>query len=564
MSHHEKSEPGRLKYILFNLITDPVLVIDDQMRVVIHNQAALKFFPRCDMRQHSQFSDVAEHISNRQVVLNMVALGLEGKRVKKNVVMFINEREYTGGLTVEPGPKTTSSEQHRPWVVLVFKDSTAYQRLQKRMTQDEFFDRSSGLLNRRSLDIVLETELEKASRSSSRAKLALMMIQITNLEGLKLAFGPKISNIIFEQVGNNIREALRLSDMIFHYDDNRILAIVTQFEWKSDLLIVAERVEDQIAVPFHHQETDIHLRACIGITIFPEDGSEKDQLISNSTAALAQAIEIGKPWLIFNDDVHQQALDRLFLRSGLTKAVRENELQLRYMALVNAEGQICGVEALVRWMHPERGLLGPDQFLPIAIHSHIIGALTRWVLYRLIEDYQKHFSKLDIFCTFNISAVDLEDLYLPISIQTAIKGKMDPSKIKIEITESEFMENYDRAQTAIESFRQHGFDVLIDDFGVGNSSLSYLKDLSARYAKIDKSFLTDIVESALELDFLHHIVALCKVRNIIVLLEGIETQAQFEKLTSSGADLFQGHFFGTPMTVEELMRRFAEHKVFSD
>jgi diguanylate cyclase (GGDEF)-like protein len=381
-----------------------------------------------------------------------------------------------------------------------------------------------------------------------------MLININNLENIKSIYNEQTINLILEHLGNCFRTALRSNDLLFRYDDSRILAILTTFKLKTDLLIIAERVEDQIAIPFHAKDAEIHLQAAIGIAMFPEDGDTPETLQNNAASALAQAMEDGKPWLMFNPRIQQRASDRLYLRSGLSNAVKHNELELRYMTLVDANGKPQGLEALVRWRHPSRGILGPDVFLPVAIHSRIIGALTRWVLYRIVQDWVDKLHHFDLFITLNLSAIDFGDSYVVETITSAIQNRMPASRLKVEITESECIHNLETTIDIMHKLRLAGIEVLIDDFGVGNSSLAYLKDLPARYAKIDRSFVANIANSPQEQEFLRHIIALAKVWGIDILVEGIETAKQFDILRHCGAVLFQGYQFGEAMPVDAIGR----------
>lgn len=539
---------------------DAILILNSSFQILQSNLAAAALFSATPLIQGLGIRDVVQDPANRAALLEILRLALETGESQTTVTFRLAGQERSGEL----GVFREDSRRYGLALILVFRDNSSYIRLQHRLTHDEFFDRSSGLMNQRALDIMLEKELQLSGLQSASEpaaegwalRRALVMVQIVNLEHLKSIYPSDTINVIFEYLGSTIHQSVGESDYVFRYDESRIVILVVSMKTRSDILDLAERLADQLCLPFHPGNVDIHLQASMGITLFPDDGNTRDALLGNVAAALNYALETGQPWLIYSKDIHRLAVERLLVRSGLSKAVKHNELELRYMTLMSAKGEVKGLESLIRWRHPRRGLLGPDKFLPVAVNSRIMGALSRWVLYRIVEDYERHFRDLGLFVTLNVSAQDLDDLYLPGCIETAIRGRMPASALKIEITESECMENYDRATAAIQAFRQLGIDVLIDDFGVGQSSLAYLKDLQASHAKIDHSFAREVTTSPVEKEFISHMIALCHLRQLQVVVEGIETRAQFRLLGDCGADLFQGHYFGKPMTIEALKHRY--------
>jgi len=532
----------RLHQLALDHQLDPVWICEGLERVLYINQAGRSFFGIADDAPLSTVPALVQRLENPSLLIGYTGQVLESGTQKQTITIHRNGQEIIGtlnGTRIQNAGSATLA-------IMGFRDESAFVRLQQRMTQDEFFDRATGLLNRKVLDIMLELEIEKVQRATGEARLAVFMIQIRNLEQYRALCSQVVLDHVFEHIGNCVRQALRSNDLLFRYDDGRIIAIVTQYEWKSDLLIIAERLEDQIAIPFHPQDTDIHLQSCIGMSLFPEDGETSYVLVANAVTALNHALETGDSWLLYNENIHKQALDRLVIRSGLSKAIKENELELHYMPLVDRSRVVRGVEGLVRWRHPERGLLGPDLFIPIAVHSRIIGAISRWVMFRMASDIDTYFKDNNLFISINLSARDFADNYLSESLESVVGSRIDPSRIKIEITESECMQNPALSIAVMETLRRRGFQVVIDDFGIGQTSLALLRDIPANTVKIDQVFVQEIVSKPRELAFLLQIVKLCKLRDMEVVLEGVETEEQFALLCESGIDLYQGFLFGEP------------------
>ncbi len=541
----------RLKGKTLDRQTDAVLIVDQNQCLVYLNQAARRVFGYRADGKIPQLAELAEGLRNGDDFLALVAETLEGTNANHPFTVQTGEREAIGILHCTP----VLSQGICTHAVFSFHDNTRFMRLQRRMSQDEFLDRVTGLYNRKTLDIMFNMEIEKAERDPENSHLAVMMIQIRNLDQFKAVYDDVTINHILEHIGSSVRSSLRTHDLVFRYDENRLVALVSQFGWKSDLLIMAKRIEDHIAIPFHPQDTYIHLRAESSICVFPEDGATSGDLLINSIAALSEAHETNQSILMFNQETYRLAKERLEIRSSLSTAVRENQLELYYMPIVGPDRRVKGVEALIRWNHPERGILTPDVFLPIAIHSRIISGISRWVMYRAQEDYRNWFAESDIFLTFNLSAKDFADKFLIEGLDSSLAGGVKSSRIKVEITEGELIEDFDLCSTMLEQLRQRGIGIFIDDFGVGQSSLAYLHDIPAECIKVDHSFMMRIEGPGKEYDFLEAVVRLCKVLDRQILLEGVETEQQFSLFRNCGADMFQGYLFGKPMPASDLAQK---------
>jgi diguanylate cyclase (GGDEF)-like protein len=540
----------RIKGLTLDRQTDAVFIVNTARHLLYLNRAARSLFACPERGAVPDLPALLSGLRDQNPIAEVIESALSGRQINKPLALRTAERERSGIVHATPVIRHGACSH----AVVSFHDETRFNRLQRRLTQDEFLDRVTGLYNRKTLEIMSGLELEKVERDPAHLRLAVLMVQIRNLDHFRAVYDEQTINHILEHVGSTIRKSMRNNDIIFRYDENRILALVTVFGWKSDLLIMAQRIENNVAIPFHPRETDIHLRAEIGICVYPEDGTDMPTLTANCIAALNQTRELDVSMVMFNQDAHLLARERLEIRSGLSTAVREGQLELYYMPIVDRDRRVRGVEALLRWNHPERGVLTPDAFLPIAIHSRIISGISRWVMYRVQEDYRNWFAASDIFITFNLSAKDFADKFLIEGIDSSMAGGVKSSRLKIEITESELMDDFELCSTMLEQLRQRGIGIFIDDFGVGQSSLAYVHDIPAECVKVDHSFMMRIDGPGREYDFLEAVVRLCKVLDRQVLLEGVETERQFELFRGCSADLFQGFLFGRPMPAAEVSR----------
>lgn len=411
----------------------------------------------------------------------------------------------------------------------------------------------------RSLDLLLETELEHSGRDPRDQRLALFMIQIRNFSELRALYGNDITETIMDHLNMTIRSSLRDNDLLFQIDGDRLLAMVTRYAWKSDLLIIAQRIEDQIAIPFHTRETVLHLLPSIGIAMFPDDGETKDLLLSNVQTALNRAVEQEVPYMMYNPELHDRAMERLMIRGDLNRAIREQELEIYYMPIVNDSREIIGLEALLRWNHPQRGLMTPDSFLPIAVHSRIIGNITKWVMYKVIQHQKNELSDFPVYSSFNISAQDLNDDFFLDSLKTAMGRDFDPARLRVELTENEIMSDFSVNAAKMQQLQKSGVGVMVDDFGTGHSSLTYLSELPASYLKVDRSFLKDVSHDEGSMEFLKIAIQLGHVRNKKVVLEGVETEELWDLLNQSGSDLFMGMALGEPLPLKDTIALLEKH-----
>ncbi len=514
---------------------DPTLAFSADGVVLYLNSAAKQLFP-----------ELEEAASTVQELSDLLKPG------DQLISQFSKAAKKGRAFVTEAMPLNSKSRYRRRFIPVLNQQEILGVYLYLR--SDEFANEGqSKLLETNSLNIMLENALDHGSRDLEARKIALFIIQIRNLREIQAMYGSQIIEVIMEHITMTIRSTLRENDMIFQLSEDRILTMITRYAWRSDLLIIAQRIEDQIAVPFHTKDTVLHLLPSIGIAMFPDDGADRETLVRNAETALVKAVSDQLPYLMYNTRIHNEAMDRLIIRGDLNRAIKDRELRLQYMPICDANGSIRGLEALVRWQHPSRGLLLPEQFLPIAIHSRIIGTITRWVVYRVIEHLQNELQSFPHYITINISSSDLNDSFFLDSLKSAMGKSVDPRRLRVEITETEIMSNFRENLRRIRAIQAAGVEVMVDDFGTGHSSLTYLNELPVKYLKIDRSFLNNVLGNPDNVEFLRLTIEMGHVKHKEVVLEGIETRSHWEALKTCGADLFQGFYLGQPMGIDEVL-----------
>lgn len=438
---------------------------------------------------------------------------------------------------------------------LVFShDITRLGEAKSRLAEYEFRDPLTGLLNRRSLDVILRTEIEHARRTSSHDMRAVLFVSLKNFKRVNQTHGHNIGDLLLENSVGRIKECIRSSDYLFRFEGANLVVILTRIAYSTDAGIVAQKLLDTVGVPYRFRSVDITIDCRVGISVFPDDTDDPDRLIQCANSASVEAEELGQGFLYYDRGLHERTVTRMQLHTELLRSFEEHQLELYYQPIMQQRGgklQIAGAEALIRWRHPERGVIGPPDFIDLAEETGVVRAIDKWALYKVCEKLNRW---PDIWVTMNVSAGEFVDEDLIEVVQAALRhaGDPDPRRLKLEITERRCMENLAAAIGVINRLRELGVEVWIDDFGIGNSSLAYLKNLPVETIKIDREFANGLADSVEDQRFLHGIIEGIRARGKQVIVEGVVDQRQVAVLTEMQCTLMQGFHFGKPMPADEL------------
>jgi EAL domain-containing protein (putative c-di-GMP-specific phosphodiesterase class I) len=275
-------------------------------------------------------------------------------------------------------------------------------------------------------------------------------------------------------------------------------------------------------------------------------------IIGRASAAMRAARRARVEYQFHNEEAHSRASQRMTLETDMQRAFNRDQFSLVYQPIVDSAGRIKGAESLIRWRHPDRGNVPPGAFLPLAMESGFIHSISKWVLYTAAEQVARWSSRYGVFVSVNLSAEDFANPQLSEVLASALRraGVTAPGFMKLEITESQCMIDPDGTVAQMDQLTGAGFDLFIDDFGTGNSSLGWLKRLPAGTIKIDHLFIDESMRSPEDLEFLTNIVALARSRRKRVILEGIGTRQQLELLKGLTVDGLQGYYFASPLSAE--------------
>jgi EAL domain-containing protein (putative c-di-GMP-specific phosphodiesterase class I) len=327
--------------------------------------------------------------------------------------------------------------------------------------------------------------------------------------------------------------------------------------------MIAEKVRDALSQPYKLKGIEqLHdSTASIGMTLFIGHENTTDVLLKQADVALYQAKDAGRNKLRFFNPDMQAAIDsRTSMESALRQSIRQNELQIYYQPQVDQHGRIIGVEALLRWLRPNIGMVSPAEFIPLAEDSGLILPIGEWVLQTAcaqLKAWAKHSETSHLQLAINVSARQFHQTEFVSQIATCItRCGINPTRLKLELTESIVLENVADVIERMQQLRALGISFSMDDFGTGYSSLSYLKQLPLDQLKIDQSFVRDISIDFNDAAIVRAILAMSQSLGLNVIAEGVETQAQHEFLIANGCLAFQGYLFGKPMPINELEKHF--------
>ena len=387
------------------------------------------------------------------------------------------------------------------------------------------------------------------------AKLAVLFLDLDRFKLVNDSLGHEVGDQLLQMVAQRLQTTIRSSDTVSRLGGDEFVLLLSEVTHKDALIPKIEHIREVIAAPYHIAGHEINISATIGISLFPQDGEDAKGLMRNADAAMYDAKESGRNrYQFFLPEMRTKIMERQAVEESLLQALIEKEFVLHYQAQVNLETRvITGVEALIRWHHPIRGLLLPRWFIPIAEEAGTITQIGRWVLRQACQQAQSWLDdglNFDVMAV-NISAREFESEGFLDHIRLVLKETgLAPDRLELELTETVLMKSIESAAATFNTLRSMGVRISIDDFGTGYSSLSYLKRFPVDAIKIDQSFIRDM--SASDDDVLvKAIIGIGKNLRLQVIAEGVETRQQLDFLRANGCVLAQGFYLQSPMPAEE-------------
>ena len=425
-------------------------------------------------------------------------------------------------------------------------------------------DALTGLANRTLLNDRLKHAITNAQRR--RRTQALLFIDLDHFKTVNDTMGHSAGDALLLEVAQRLRECVRESDTLARIGGDEFVILLTNLIRPDDATRVAEKLIAALGLPISVENHIFNITASVGIAVWPGDGADAETLMRNADVAMYHAKNSGRNnYQFFTPEMNARAFEAMIMEAALRKALQRDEFLLHYQPQIDfRSGRIVGAESLIRWQHPELGLVPPGKFIPIAEERGLIGKLGDWVLHAACRQamiWQKAGIPL-VPIAVNISALQFKEGALRDSVLSALKETgLAPEYLVLEITESVVMDDAEQAITVLRELREMGIAIEIDDFGTGYSSLSYLKRLPIHRLKIDQSFVRDLTTDADDAAIIGAIINMAKSLKLEIIAEGVETQAQAAFLDAQGCQAMQGFLFSRPQAADEFSGMLARQTI---
>jgi diguanylate cyclase (GGDEF)-like protein/PAS domain S-box-containing protein len=418
-----------------------------------------------------------------------------------------------------------------------------------------YYDALTELPNRTLLQDRLTKALADARRQ--KYKIALLFLDLDRFKDINDSLGHAVGDLFLQEVAERLKRFAREQDTVARLGGDEFLIVLTHVKDTPDAAVAAERLMDAMTAEFVIQGHSVHVSGSIGISIFSENGADCETLIKNADAAMYSAKAGGRNNLcFFTEDMNAQAVERLTLESGLRSALAGEQLFLMYQPQMEiATGRITGVEALLRWQHPELGLVPPDRFIRIAENSGLIVPIGEWVLRTACLQARKWQDEglPAVTVAVNVSAVQFrQEGFCGLIRKVLDETGLAPQYLELELTESLLLANADVMFSVVDKLNAMGLTLAIDDFGTGYSSFSYLKRYWVSKLKIDRVFIRDIAVNPDDAAITAAIISMAKSLRLKVIAEGVEDEAQMSFLRAHQCDEIQGYYFSKPLAVDKI------------
>ncbi|MBF0421739.1 MAG: EAL domain-containing protein [Magnetococcales bacterium] len=439
----------------------------------------------------------------------------------------------------------------------IFSDITHVEATQEQMHHMAWYDPLTHLPNRVLFRDRVTQEIALSGRAKTHA--ALFFIDLDRFKFVNDTLGHNAGDDLLFQVAQRLQQCFRLTDTIARMGGDEFTVLLPNPGESQDIGHLAERVIQDLKQSFLVAGHEFFIGASIGIALFPHDGTDFETLYKNADIAMYNAKDAGRGiYKFFSPEMNEKTTSRLSLERDLRKALDHDELVLFYQPKIQvSSGHIVGMEALVRWRHPEKGMISPGDFIPLAEETGLIIPMGLWVLKTACQQVQlwRHMGWKHLRVAVNLSALQVkrEDIVRQVA-DVLVETGLPSDGLELEITESIAMHDVEQTIGIIRTFREMGIHISIDDFGTGYSSLSYLKSLPLHALKIDQSFVRDLVENSEDASIVISIISLAAAMNLEVVAEGVETEEQLNFLAKQNCSQAQGYFFSRPVSADEFLQ----------
>ena len=422
----------------------------------------------------------------------------------------------------------------------------------------------TGLPNHVKANEEINKLLEKRLEISDHSPIAFILVKLNeNFEAINKALKPTISEWVLYQIGVRLTDLCGLENIVYHTREDEFLIVYQNIKDENRLQMFLQLLNEQIKSPHIFSGYNISIDSSCGVALFPKHGLDRNTLLHNSDIALSYAFKQKISYTIFTEEISDLVIEKMELQNSIIKALEKQAIKeidkqffLNYQPIVTLETSADSfrisdikAESLIRWKHPVKGNITPDDFIPLAEETGLIIPLGNWVIFSAADQLRRWIEKgIDGILSVNVSP---RQFYNPELVDTFIRltdnYEIPPSRLKLELTENSLIDNPVNAINKLNQLKDAGFSISLDDFGTGYSSLNYLKDLPVDTVKIDKSFIRKIDKNTLDYSILKGILFFIEELKLDLIVEGVETEEQLQALIDLGCRSFQGYYFSKPL-----------------
>jgi diguanylate cyclase (GGDEF)-like protein/PAS domain S-box-containing protein len=545
--------------IVLESVPDPVAVYDLKGKITYLNPSFTRLFGWSIAKPIAQTSDFVpvEKLSQAELIVEKInhgktVSGVETCRLTKDGQMI--------DVSISGAGFFDSSGKLRGYV-LTFQDISDRKKNEEEIRFLAFHDVLTKLPNRKAFYERLEDMVSQERyrikgdrRTSQLKKWGLLFLDLDRFKYVNDTLGHDVGDELLKAVAERLRSCLRQTDHIFRLGGDEFTVIVNNLTDPIEGADISRKIQEEISRPYRLQDHELYITVSIGISLCPDDGEDVETLVKNADMAMYAAKEDGGGYHFFTEEMNKKAQERMQLESGLRHAIQHNQFLLHYQPLVNTENQIVGMEALLRWNHPQKGMISPGQFIPLAEETGAIVPIGEWVLYTACQQLKKWHDAghKKLYMSVNVSTRQFREANFVELVERVIKStKLNPEYLTLEVTESSIMDKPEEAIAKMQTLRAQGIHFAIDDFGTGYSSLSYMKRFPIDTLKIDRSFVADSLTNRDDQEIIKTILSMAQHLHIETIAEGVETKEQKEFLCREGCQMMQGFYFSRPMPVTE-------------
>lgn len=536
------------KFTFLNDRIEPLLGFRKEELIGMH-YSALVYHEDIDRANYAFNMNEGDENQPRCVEMRMICRDgtFSPRHFETNTISF--ERDVT-----ERGGTTPASSYERPPALYgVARDVTDRKKAEEKIYYHAYYDLLTGLPNRALFKNHLTLAIAQAKRNERG--FAVMFLDLDRFKVVNDTLGHAAGDALLQAVSARLKDCLREGDTLARIGGDEFTLLLPAISSRDDAANVAKKIIQALKKPFIHESHELFASVSIGIALYPEDGETLDTLIKNADIAMYHIKGNGKDgYQFYSDRMNVAFSQHLSLESGIRKALDTGQFSVFYQPQVDTRiGEITGVEALIRWNHPVRGLISPTEFIPFAEEIGLIAPITEWLLRTACTEIKNWHQaglpqvRLAInFSAFQVAQLDFVGMVTRILEETGFCG----SQLEAELTESAVMQDMERGAHKLEMMSEKGIKIAIDDFGTGYSSLSCLHHLPIHTLKIDRTFVRDIKAGAKESSIVNAIIAMASGLDLNIIAEGVETANQLDYLRTRGCTQMQGYLFSRPLPAQ--------------